>query len=226
MSDLTIMFITANEVPEGWARFHQRHLVGAAGKHKIIAACRRPMDGPWETVIEDGRKDYGNIYKLMLRVAERANTPYVAMAEDDVLYSADHFNYFRPKPDEFAYNRSRWSLFTWEAMYSVRQRISNCSLIAPRELLIEALRERFAKYPNDDYPLKYMGECGRNSLEAGLGVTLRKKVDFFSEVPVIQLSHPNGTEERQRIGRKKHGQIKAYDIPYWGRAEDIIKEYN
>lgn len=221
MNDLTILFITANEVPKNWVKFHLTHLLKATQNYPIISISRKPMD-LGINLIDTDKKDYANIYRQMLKGAKLALTDYVAMVEDDTLYSKEHFNCFRPKPDEFAYNRSRWSLFTWLPIYSLRQRISNCSLIAPRLLLIEALKERFAK----NISLNLMGECGRNNLEQQMGITQRKAVDFFSEVPIIQLSHPSGTENRQQSQRKKHAQIKAIEIPYWGLAQNIVNQYD
>jgi hypothetical protein len=101
--------------------------------------------------------------------------------------------------------------------------VSNCSLIAPRELLIEALQEREDKYPNGN---DYAGEVGRPIVERRLGVTRRQAVDWYSTVPVIQLNHPNGIDETQQRKWKKHGQIKAYDIPHWGKSMEIARIYN
>lgn len=162
----------------------------------------------------------------MLRGAKIATTDYVAVAEDDVLYPKEHFDFYRPARDTFAYNQSRWALFAWgESTYSWRNRKSNCSLIAPRELMIEALEERFAKYPGDTMRPEHVGELGRERVDRWLGVTVRKSVEAFSEIPVIQINHASATEDRQRRQRKKLGPIKAYDIPFWGRAADVIKNY-
>jgi len=115
------------------------------------------------------------------------------------------------------------SVFTWiPEIYSLRWRVSNCSLIAPREALIDALEERFTK----KFHHKLWGEVGRNKLEVQMGVTLRKLVEFRSEVPIVHLSHPNGSEDRQKRKWKRLAEIKAYDIPYWGKAEEIIKNYD
>jgi hypothetical protein len=224
MTDLTILFVTKNETPPKWAKFHMEYFLRAANDYPIISISRQPMD-LGINLIDTDKPDYANIYRQMLRGAKIADTEFVAMAEDDTLYSNEHFREFRPKEDEFAYNRAKWSLFSWQPVYSIRPRISNCGLIAPRKLLIEALQERFDKYPNNDYPMEYMGECGRRGLEAGLGITQRNAVEFYSSTPIIQLSHPKGTEYRQQIKRKKHGLIRAYDIPFWRKAEDIIKNY-
>jgi hypothetical protein len=155
-----------------------------------------------------------------------AETEYVATAEDDALYHRLHYDSFRPPSDAVSYNRSRWSLFTWDAIYCLRQRISNCTLIAPRKLLIEALEERLTKHPKgDSYPNEHVGEVGRSSVEKRLGVTSRKLVEWWSHVPVIHLNHPGGHDERQKDRWKSHGELRAHDIPYWGRATDIASEY-
>ena len=217
MTDLTLMFLTTNEVPEHWAEFHMEALRRATDAPMLVAS-RKQMENT--TVLDVAEKSYANIYRLMLELAKIATTDYVAMVEDDTLYSREHFTY-RPKDDEFAYNRSRWSLFTWDGIYSLRRRVSNCSLIAPRLLLIEALEERFEK-PRQ---ANLQGECGRNSLERAMGITERKMVEFWSGVPIIQLNHPVGTDVLQGRKHKKHGEIKALDIPYWGSGKNICANY-
>jgi len=201
-----------------------KHLKKALGNIPVISISRLQTDFG-TNLIDEGPYGYVNIYKQILRGAKEATTKYVAVCEDDTLYSDAHFKCFRPKDNEFAYNRSRWSIFSWgPPIYSLRQRISNCSCIAPRRLLVEALEERFEKC-GYDIPVTMCGECGRNKLEIRMGITLRKQVDFFSGTPIVQLSHPSGTEDRQKIMRKKHAEIKAFDIPYWGKAENLIKYY-
>jgi hypothetical protein len=222
MSDLTIMYITANEMPECWMEFQLRHLMKAAGEYPIISVSRKPMDLGLNVLDEAPEKSYWNIYVQMRRAAELAETPYVAMAEDDTLYHPDHFNQFRPGAGEVSYNRARWSLFTWDPMYCLRQRLSNCSMIGDRKYLLAALREREKKYPNG---CEFTGEVGRHKIERRLGVSTRTKVEWFSSNPVIQLNHPDGIDETQKTQWKRRGQIKAWDIPYWGRATKVVGEY-
>ena len=166
----------------------------------------------------------------MLRGAEIAKTKFIAVAEDDTLYTQEHFSEFRPPKDKVSYDRSRWSLFSWDNMYCLRQRVSNCSLIAPRELLIEALRERKAKYPHG-CPDSLVGEVGRTIVDRRMGVTQREAVEWYCTNPIVQLNHPTGTDKGDygmiegRHHIKRHGQIKAYDIPFWGKATDLIAYY-
>jgi hypothetical protein len=221
-NDLTVIYLTCNKHPKGFAEFQRKTLVDAMGEAKLISVSREPLDFG-KNILDTGKESHINMYYQLMEAAKVADTPYIAVAEDDVLYSKEHFTTFRPPEDGFAYNMSRWSLYTWKPIYSIKQRISNCTLIAPRKKLIEAWEERFKKYPGDSMPSYFVCELTRNSYERQLVVTEHKRYEFFSEVPVIHLNHDVG---KDGLGRRKGlGQIKAYDIPVWGKAEELIKRY-
>ena len=232
-SDLTIMYISASEMPDHWMQYQISCLLHAVGDSPIIAVTRKPLSLGMN-IQDDGRKSYWNIYMQMLRAARIAQTRFVAMAEDDTLYTREHFADFRPSMDAVSYDRSRWSLFAWEPdpIYCLRQRISNCSLIAPRKLLIEALEERREKYPGG-IQNESCGEVGRANLERKLGLTHRESVEWYCKNPIVQLNHLTGTDlgnypNMRGDGRhfyKKHGEIKAVEIPYWGTAREIVRHY-
>lgn len=232
MIDLTLLYITANEVPQCWLEFQLQQLKIAASKYPIISVSRKPLD-LGVNLLDTEPKSYWNIYNQMLRAACVAETKYVAMVEDDTLYTPEHFTEFRPPLDTVSYNRSRWSLFSWEEnpIYCLRQRISNCSLIAPRKLLIEALEERSRKHPNG-LPNDQVGEVGREKIERRMDVTIRKCIEWWCRNPIVQLNHLTGTDigsyGRTESGRrliKPHGQVKAIEIPYWGKASSIVEKY-
>lgn len=223
MSDLTVIFLTANQHPEHFTMYHREILLKAVKGHELISVSRVPMD-LGKNILDAGEKSHINMYFQLMNAAKVATTTFVAVAEDDALYPEEHFNFFRPPLDTFAYNMHRWLLYTWvPQFYSMKQRKSNCTLIAPRELLIETWEERFARRPIGKYPPALVGEVGRPNVDKILGVTVRKSVEVWSEIGVVHINHPQGTDSTGR--RKKMGEIKAIEIPYWGRAEDIAKEY-
>jgi hypothetical protein len=125
-------------------------------------------------------------------------------------------------------------LFAWEQdpIFCLRQRVSNCSLIAPRKLLIEALTERKEKFPKG-LPNEVCGEVGRARLEQKLGLIVRKSVEWYCKNPIVMLNHLTGTDvgnypNMRGDGRhffKQHGEIKAIQIPYWGTAKEIVRQY-
>src|SRR3989344_2306960 len=145
MADLTALFCTSNVVPQKWAAYHRQVLTEAIGDCPVVSVSKEPID--FGLNIED-EPHVNSYYWQMLRAAKLAETPYVAIVEDDTLYTKDHFTSFRPPLDTFAYNLHRWSLFTWGApLFSWKNNFAGAACIAPRELFIEALKERFAKYP-------------------------------------------------------------------------------
>ena len=226
MSDLTIMYLTANAMPESWAKFHAGHLVRAAGSFPIVSSSRQPIS-IGTNILQTAKRCYWTIYGEMLKLARMAQTPFVAMAEDDVLYTREHFADFRPPRDAVAYNRARWSLYTWRPVYHLMNRLSNAALIAPRDYLIDALEERERKHPQG-VPDALVGEVGRGKVDRRLGVTPRNCVEFWSRTPIVHLHHPTGCDTGQSVPgmRKKYGQIQAFDVPYWGKAADLVEVYH
>jgi hypothetical protein len=162
----------------------------------------------------------------MLAGAKLAETPYIGFAEDDTLYCAAHWTTFRPALTEFAFDMHRWSLYTWSEppLYSYKDRRSNSTLIAPRELFIAAIKERFAKHPDDaTTDLRIWGEPGR--YEKLLGVKEHKTVAFFAPQACVTFSHPDAIGYAIQGERKKLGDLRADSIPAWGRADQLRRDF-
>jgi len=211
-NDLTLLYIHAGKLPDKWVAFHQEQL--------------DKLHYPIIDLFDEEKINYQRIYEQLLIGAKQATTPFIATVEDDTLYPPMHFE-FRPKMDEVSYNQHRWALFTWGVpTYNWRNRVSNCSLIAPRELVIKALEERFEKWNGpDNIPTKWCGELGRSNLERWLKTTPVKKFEWYSKIGLIQLNHDGATDGRAKAHHKDLGPVKAFDIPYWGKAEDLVKNY-
>jgi len=220
MNDITIIFLTLNKVPEKWAKYHRQVLTEAIGDTPIITISKKPLD--WGTNLIQKSEGHANIYRQILRGAKLAKTPYIAIAEDDTLYPKAHFITYRPPMDTFTYNMSRWGIFTWgEPTYFLKPSMANSSMIAPRDLTIEALEERFKK----GVPDEKCGELGKEKVERGLGVTTRKISSFYTVDPVLCFSHDFAFDRLERTHRKRMWWIRVYDIPHWGKASDIVKKF-
>lgn len=223
--DLTVIFLTNNEVPEEWMKFQNKVLLEAIDGAELIVLSRKEMNLGHINALQDKPRSLSNIYYQLLRGAKMAKTPYIAVAEDDTLYSKEHFQY-RPKTPTVAYNMSHWSLFTWwEPRYSWRNRRGNYSMIGYREAVIKALEERFEKWP-DGTPDRVTGELGRPMVERNLGVSHLEAEEFETKVAIVNINHDTvSSDVLQRKHRKTWGHIQAFDIPHWGRAEDLIKHW-
>lgn len=230
--DLTVVFLTANEHPEHWRKFHAEKLLEAVGSYPMITIHRtEELNFTSDQYILDTEpQSHYNMYRQLLKAAKLATTPFIATAESDTLYPKEHFTFFRPKMDEVAYDMTRWTLFTWRPdFYSLRYRISNCTLIAPREYLIDALEERYGDNAkiSPELSKERVSEVGRHIHENALGLPRRNTKQVWCHFPTVQINHPNGTNFKQvdHPYMKNPGEVKAYDIPGWGKASDLVKEY-
>ncbi len=220
MNDITIIFLTLNKVPLKWAKYHKKVLSEAIGDTPIITISKKPLK--WGLNLTQKSEGHANVYRQILRGAKIAKTPYIAIAEDDTLYPKSHFTDFRPPTDTFAYDMNRWGILTWGSpRYFLKQQIANSTLIAPRDLTIEALEERFKK----GMPDKLCGELGKAKIERWLRVTPRKFVEFTTPTPVLCFTHTFGLDPLERRRRKRMWNIQAYDIPNWGKSWDIVKKF-
>jgi hypothetical protein len=229
--DLTVIYLTLNHLPSRWEKFHLEHLLRAVNGRPMVVISREQMEldrGSTKYLIQYGPFRAWNVYTQLLRGAKLADTKYVAVAEDDTLYPARHFNDFRPPDDAVAYDMSRWSVFSWaqKPFFSAIRKHGNFTMIGPTKLVIETLEERERKYPNGR---DYTGEIGRSEVERILGVRRNKLVEWYCIEPMVNLCHPQGlspTYINVRGHERKPGELKAWDIPVWGKASSIAEIYN
>lgn len=199
MSDLTIIYATAHKVPE-WSREQVfKELLKAAGDYPIVELHSTPE-----------KSSITNYYTDLLEAAKQITTPYLAFAEDDTLYCDEHFNQRPSDPYTFAYNYTRWNLYTWSdpPFFSLRQRKILATLIAPREEFIRVMTKRLR---NSDE--SQMVEPGRRSGE--------NYETFNTYNPVVVFTHPNAFGYMG--GDKRANKIRATALPYFGTAEEVRK---
>lgn len=231
-NDLTVVYYTANKIPQGFANITREHLLLAMGRIPLVIVYQGY--GTWENSLDvpeltlkhvDFIPSHLNIYRQALIGAKEAKTKYIALAEDDVLYPAEHFKH-RPSPGVFAYNKSVWSIYTWvkPPIFSYKDRRNMYSLICERELFIEAMEERFAKYPTEDN--LFLGNWAEpGKYEKNLGVTERKTEVFYTNIPLVAFSHETALSYQNLGKRKKLGDLRVTALPHWGSAEKVIKLY-
>lgn len=225
MKNLTIIFYTANVIPEEFASKLRKNLWKVRKDLPIISVSHQPMDFGENIFMGNMGRSHLNIYRQALIGAKKATTKYIALAEDDVLYAPDHFHCYRPEPGIFAYNMNVWSLYTWQPdIFSYKDRINLSGLICERELFIEAMEERFKRWPFDNQtPIRNWAEPGK--YEKNLSVTIREKEEFYSDIANIAFSHPTALSYLHLGTRKRLGKLRATALPHWGSAEEIKNLY-
>lgn len=221
--DITVVFYTANVISNYFMDAVKINLMKATDGLPIISVSHKPLDLGLNIVV-DLPRHHLSIYKQALIGAKAAQTPFIALCEDDVLYSPEHFKR-RPSPGKFAYNVANWGVYTWmkEPIYSWKGRRALLACICERDLFIEAMEERFARYPNDDADLSLWAEPGK--YERQLGVTVRETEKFWTNPPNVVFSHEQALAFNNLGTRKKLGELRAMEIPYWGRADKLMRNY-
>lgn len=227
MSDLTAVYITANAVHDDFATATKGYLLEALGDLPLISVSKKPIDFGQNICVGETPRNQANIYHQALVGVKAATTPYIAICEDDVLYSPEHFKY-RPSGKMWAYNMNTWSIFTWgEPVFTYKApggRRNLNGLICERELFIEHLEERFRLWPDDNkIDINIFGEPGKYDNQ--LGTTPYPSEDFYTNPPNIVFSHQENLQFKGLGTRKALGQIRATSIPYWGTAQSIKELY-
>lgn len=235
--DLTIVYYTSNYLDDANPYFLEntkRQLVKAIGDLPLIVVSQKPVTrfegftGEFTNIcLGNIGRSHLNLYKQILIGCQNAKTKWVAMAEDDILYSWEHFHHYLPPNKKFAYDMNKVSIFTWTKppMFSFRtkRRVVN-ALISRRDYLVEALEERFNHFPDPSkIDLSKWGDPGR--YEALLGVTPRESEEFYSTCPNIVFTHENAFGYLNHGKRKRLGDLRIIELAQWGRAEDILKLY-
>ncbi len=222
---MTSIFYTCNKIDEKFAEVIRKNLLHVLNGIPIISVSHKPMSFG-DNYVVDLSQSHISIYRQALHGAKLAKTKYIALCEDDVLYNEEHFKY-EPTPGKFAYNVGTWNMQTWGKPIFTQKiggRINLNSLICERELFIEAMEERFAKWPDESkIELGNWAEPGK--YEKNLGVTIREIEKFYGNPTNIVFSHETALSFQNLGKRKKIGEIRAKSIPFWGSAKMIKKIY-
>jgi hypothetical protein len=232
-NDLTVVYYTANKLPTSFASHTINQLYEAMGDLHIIWVSQESFEsfgsvelGKTKFIHFKGVPAHLNIYRQALIGAKAADTKYIALCEDDVLYSPEHFKH-RPQPGKFAYNMNYWNIATWgEPVFTQklggRRNLGN--LICERDLFIEAMEERFARWP-DESKVSLANWAEPSKYERNLGVTVREFEAFCTNPPNVMFSHQTALSFGGLGSRKRLGEIRAVEVPYWGKAETIKELY-
>lgn len=221
--ELTIIYYSANRIEERFADRVRAHLAATAERigAPIISVTQQPVNLGRNVWLGDIGFSTYNVYWQILEGATRAETPWVACAEDDTLYTEEHFA-ARPPHDVFWYNKARWWVEP-QGVYRWRDRAAMMTCVASRHLMVRTLSTRFKAYPQqifDKRRLRSWGEPGR--YEGNLNLPEVRRDFFNTMLPVVTFDHKGSLYGLRRWN--KDDRIER-ELPHWGPAMDLIKEF-
>ncbi len=166
MSDLTLLLATANQINEETAKKIRNYVLEVTeNKYPVISVSQKPIDfGKNICVGEIGVNKY-NEYKQILVGLNEVKTKYVAVIDDDTLYTPEHF-LNRPADDTFIYETNYWFAqeeldYFWR-VDDVGKRGGMWGCIANTGTLKKNLTKRFEAYPVNPF-ISEKGEVLRHT---------------------------------------------------------------
>lgn len=212
MNDLTLIYLTANLIPEETA---ERVREDIPPGYPIVSISQEPISlGRNLCVGKIGSSPY-NYYWQILLGAQNADTEFVATCEDDTLYPAEHFTH-RPTGD-YAYNANAW-LGGAKTFWQSPNMNSFGFYISRRLPLIELLEHRFSLFPEapGQKMQRHFHEPGVFEYDPPVGVET-----FTTRLPVVAFEH-RGTLSGKR---KRFGDPGVPSLATIGSAESLYNEY-
>ena len=240
----TIIYLTDNTLDERLATLCRRMLLKTAGDIPIVSVSQKPLDFGRNVCVGEIGRCWLSLYKQLLAGCEAADTEWVAVAEHDCLYTAEHLNYTPPDPSVFWYNNNRW-LVQWggnhpelNGMYSWWPGgLALSQLVCNRDLLRGCIAERvrfleggvdagvFGKAEPGVVPSRAIRRV-REYATSGQAGWLREYLDryltrythktFRTRIPTLDIRHATNWTGPKRGTRRR------YELPYWGRFADVI----
>ena len=223
MNDLTLLYYTSNTAYAPMTENVRKHLLKIKGDLPLISVSQKPLDFGTNICVGEIGQSYYNCYKQIYLGAQEVHTKYVAMCEDDTLYSTEHFAHRPSNIDTFAFNKNMW--YTEETGYWNKGDAGMCTCIVARDTLVWTLAPRFIKYPNEsdlsERHQRWFQEPGRDDKKFGIP---NAKTEYFrTKVPILTFNFFAG------LGGKKisveHKPIVKKSLYPWGDALDIKKGY-
>jgi hypothetical protein len=244
----TVLFLTDNSLDEQIANLCRRVLVREAGDLPIVSVSQKPIDLGRNVCVGEIGRSWMSIYTQILAGLDAVETDNIAIAEHDCLYTHEHLSYEPCDPGAFHYNKNHW-LIQWggnhpelNGMYSWwPHRIALSQLVCRAELLCEStadvmrLLEMGLKVARG---LHWHGEPGAISEQfkkayakatsgkpTQLQTYLKDYVNGYRSVFFATINPSLDIRHSSNFTGAKRGKRRCYELPYWGKWEELWQLY-
>jgi len=225
MNDLTLLYYTSNTAWHTMTENVRKYLLSIKGDLPLISVSQKPLDFGKNICVGEIGKSYYNCYKQIFIGAQEVETKYVALCEDDTLYSTEHFSHRPSHKDIFAFNSNMW--FTEETGYWNKGDLGSgmCCCICSTDTLIRTLAPRFIKFPyGDDLTIRqqiHFQEPGRN--DRYFGIENAKTEKFHTKIPILTFNFFAGLGGKKIT--KAHVPVVKQELEPWGNARKLKKGF-
>jgi len=163
-SNKGILYFTDNELPIRLAKNVQSRIRKIAQDKgmPLVSSSRKPMDKMGVNVVTRQPRGYLTMFQQILKGLEALNTDIVFMAEHDVLYPPEHFDFNPTNKQTFYYDTNWWKVredglaVHWDA-----DQVSG--LCAYRDILIDYYKWRIETFDHENFDRKFEPFSGEKS---------------------------------------------------------------
>lgn len=218
-----IVYYTDNKCPEPLNSLVKKHLLATG--IKLVSVSLQPMDfGENITLLLE--RGYLAMFKQILAGIERMDADIIFLAEHDVLYNKEHFEFTPSRKDVFYYNLSNWQVRASDghAVYWDCQKVSQ--LCAYKELLVKHYRERVRRVELEGFTRAMGFEPGTHNRSAR--VDDYKCERWASAIPNLDVRHKNNLTASRwdpsqfRNPCKNWKEAKLEDLQGWRGMESLV----
>jgi hypothetical protein len=216
-SDMTLLYYTANVIPESFADRVRGHLFEMANGLPIVSVSQKPIDFGENICMENIGHSPPSVYRQILTGAKIVKTKYLACCEDDSLHDQEYFSDTKLDTDHIYYNH-RWNVMP-TFFYFRRKRYGMCTCVCSTELMVKIMQEKWDRWEKEKYQPVF-AEPGRRDKELGL---YEVKLAFLRTKNVsLTFKHWNSLSGVSKIFKSDI----VYPIhPFWGKATDLWKRF-
>lgn len=244
--DTTVIYLTDNILDERIYKLCQDNILKSIGDLPLISVSHQPIDFGTNICVGIMPRNSLTINLQMMKALEMVKTKYIAIAEHDCLYTPEHFQFIPPDDNITWYNENVWLMQLFSAghpecngMFSIFPgRKANSQIICSTKVMMETTRARIEMMGDPAWLAKHpsgrIGEAGHMDYDHAMKLSRGKSVahireklkeyilnfkgaNWKSKLPNIDIRHNNNFTKNRR-GRKR-----TYELPYWGKMEDVIK---
>lgn len=246
----TILYLTDNSLDESLAQRVREILLLEARDIPIVSVSQKPIDLGTNACVGEIGRSWTSLYRQILAGINAIETPYIGIAEHDCLYTHEHLAWIPPRDDVFYYNHNcrlvEWGgnhpelngmYSSWPKRYALSQLVCHKDLLkgATEEILSLIERGLMIKKGMHWYGEPGIGVAANNDFvkaaqaaESGRPVQpqrylkdylTRYRIDsFVTDLPNIDIRHGSN------FTGPKRGKERTYEIPYWGRFKNLMRD--
>jgi len=206
MGDTTVIYYTSNREREGFESKVQQELGKAIGGLPLISVSQKPIKFGKNICVGDIGATPENVLIQIREGARAADTTFVSTAEADCLYHKSYYD-FKPKKENVIYRSDcfyvLWLEYPKYFHYKKRMEIGG---ITGRKYLIRIINNLLSK------PFTHLSHEVNK---------VANSEEFTPKIPMISLKTRRGMHYKTPYIQKKN----MLELPYWGTAYEVAKEY-